>query len=187
MCYPGRVGRRAGRQVGVCFAPTIRHCSLPALAPVALRAATTPAAPVDGPHPCDLPENQYSYRPPPPQPHPASQPPPPAPPTFHATHPLHHSRVPSLILGSQHRTVPTPFIHPSTHPFALLLRVALSITLTLTTTGISSHSSRAITLSVSPFSSSLSSFVRVLHSLSHSFSYSYSYSSSLPSSACRKV
>lgn len=57
-----------------------------ALPSVALRAATTPAAPVDGPHPRDLPENQYSYRPPP-QPHPASQPPL-APPTFHATHPL---------------------------------------------------------------------------------------------------
>lgn len=64
------------------------HPALLTLSPLprALRAAaTTPTAPVDGPHPRDLPENQYSYRPPPQRP---SSQPPPAPPTFHVTHPL---------------------------------------------------------------------------------------------------
>lgn len=59
------------------------------------------------PHQPDLPENQYSYRPPP-------QPRPPsshhrAPPTFHATlSPFPHSRVPIPILGSQLRLPPRP-------------------------------------------------------------------------------
>lgn len=53
-------------------APTIQHCSLPVRRPQPFVPPPTPTAPVDGPHPRDLPENQYSYRPPP-QHHPVSQ------------------------------------------------------------------------------------------------------------------
>lgn len=76
------------------------------------------------PHQPDLPENQYSYRPPP-------QPRPPsshhrAPPTFHATlSPFPHSRVPIPILGSQLR----PDFHPVLATLAAL-HISLSATLT---------------------------------------------------------
>lgn len=61
----------------MCFAPTIQHCSLPVRRPQPFMPPPT-SPPDDGagrcsPHPRDLPENQYSYRPPP-QHHPASQP-----------------------------------------------------------------------------------------------------------------
>lgn len=87
--------------------------------PSALRAATTPTAPVDGPHPRDLPENQYSYRPPPqpPSDHPASQPPP-APPTFHVTHsliPFSSADSHSGFAALSHAVSPFSHIHPI-HP-----------------------------------------------------------------------
>lgn len=69
----------------MCFAPTIRHCSPPVALPPSVpfslclsiaphsRSRHHPGGAGGGPHPRDLPENQYSYRPPP-QPHPTIQP-----------------------------------------------------------------------------------------------------------------
>lgn len=130
-----------GRQVGVCFAPTIRHRSPPEYR------RHHPGGAGDGPPPLarDLPENQYSYRPPP-QPRPASQPPP-APPTFHATHPLtpfssadSHS---GFAASSSHDVPPLEplpsliHLYPST---PILRRVSLTVTLTLVSTDSPSHS-----------------------------------------------
>lgn len=71
----------------MCFAPTIRHCSPPVTSHLSLslsfslclsiaphsRSRYHPGGAGGGPHPRDLPENQYSYRPPP-RPHPTIQP-----------------------------------------------------------------------------------------------------------------
>lgn len=109
------------------------HPALLTPSSLALRAATTPTAPVDGPHPRDLPENQYSYRPPPqpPSDHPASQPPP-ALPTFHVTHPL----IPFSSADSHSGFAALSHAVPLSPTFPLSIPrirrcVSLSITLTL--------------------------------------------------------
>ena len=110
-----------------------------------MRFAPTTSQPpprLSSPHQPDLPENQYSYRPPPQTPSEPSHPG--APPTFHATHPLlpfssadSHSgfaaseldfHSPSLSLPLRDPLPPRRSGQPSRH--TLRLRVSLSATLT---------------------------------------------------------
>lgn len=130
-CGKSRPGKSGGQKlpefqtVGERNSPICRLMFRVSSGRAGMRFAPTTSHPHQRPpHQPDLPENQYSYRPPP-------QPRPPsshhrAPPTFHATlSPFPHSRVPIPILGSQLR----PDFHPVLATLAAL-HISLSATLT---------------------------------------------------------